>query len=90
MRMMRKAVLYEDKDIIALNKPSGIPVQGGTKSQEKNIDRLLSVLRKSVRKRALGAETRQIQMTQRQTQTQTRHRHRHDTCTDTDTDTDRH
>ena len=46
--MMRKAVIYEDNEIIALNKPSGIPVQGGTKSQEKNIDRFLSVLRKNV------------------------------------------
>lgn len=42
-------MIYEDKHLIALNKPSGIAVQGGTKSQERNIDRFLAALRKNVR-----------------------------------------
>ena len=34
-------VLYEDDEVIALNKPSGLAVQGGTKTT-KHVDRLLS------------------------------------------------
>ncbi len=34
-------VLYEDEDVIALNKPSGLAVQGGTKTKN-HVDRLLS------------------------------------------------
>ncbi len=34
-------VLYEDEEVLALNKPSGLSVQGGTKTT-KHIDRLLS------------------------------------------------
>jgi 23S rRNA pseudouridine955/2504/2580 synthase len=34
-------VLYEDEEVLALNKPSGLAVQGGTKTT-KHIDRLLS------------------------------------------------
>ena len=34
-------VLYEDDEVLALNKPSGLAVQGGTKTS-KHIDRLLS------------------------------------------------
>jgi 23S rRNA pseudouridine955/2504/2580 synthase len=37
----RSLVLYEDEDVLALNKPSGLAVQGGTKTS-KHIDRLLS------------------------------------------------
>lgn len=36
----RSLVLYEDDDVIALNKPAGLAVQGGTKTT-KHIDRLL-------------------------------------------------
>lgn len=34
-------VLYEDEDVLALNKPAGLAVQGGTKTT-KHVDRLLS------------------------------------------------
>ena len=34
-------VLYEDEEVLALNKPSGLAVQGGTKTH-KHVDRLLS------------------------------------------------
>lgn len=37
----RSLVLYEDDEVLALNKPSGLAVQGGTKTT-KHIDRLLS------------------------------------------------
>jgi 23S rRNA pseudouridine955/2504/2580 synthase len=37
----RSLVLYEDEDVLALNKPSGLAVQGGTKTSH-HIDRLLS------------------------------------------------
>ena len=37
----RSLVLYEDEDVIALNKPAGLAVQGGTKTT-KHVDRLLS------------------------------------------------
>jgi 23S rRNA pseudouridine955/2504/2580 synthase len=36
----RSLVLYEDEDVLALNKPAGLAVQGGTKTT-KHIDRLL-------------------------------------------------
>ena len=42
---IRGLVIYEDEDIIALNKPSGIAVQGGTKTH-KHIDGLLDALSK--------------------------------------------
>jgi 23S rRNA pseudouridine955/2504/2580 synthase len=38
---VRSLVLYEDDEVLALNKPSGLAVQGGTKTT-KHIDRLLS------------------------------------------------
>ena len=53
--LLHKSIIYQDKEIIAINKPSGIPVQGGTKSQEKNIDRWLPALRKNVRPIELSA-----------------------------------
>jgi 23S rRNA pseudouridine955/2504/2580 synthase len=37
----RSLVLYEDDEVLALNKPSGLAVQGGTKTT-RHIDRLLS------------------------------------------------
>jgi 23S rRNA pseudouridine955/2504/2580 synthase len=37
----RSLVLYEDDEVLALNKPSGLAVQGGTKTRS-HIDRLLS------------------------------------------------
>ncbi len=37
----RSLVLYEDDEVLALNKPSGLAVQGGTKTSH-HIDRLLS------------------------------------------------
>ena len=37
----KSLVLYEDEEVLALNKPSGLAVQGGTKTL-KHIDRLLS------------------------------------------------
>ncbi|MBC6981951.1 RluA family pseudouridine synthase [Caulobacter sp. 17J80-11] len=37
----KSLVLYEDEEVIALNKPSGLAVQGGTKTT-KHVDRLLS------------------------------------------------
>lgn len=37
----RSLVLYEDEDVLALNKPAGLAVQGGTKTS-KHVDRLLS------------------------------------------------
>jgi 23S rRNA pseudouridine955/2504/2580 synthase len=37
----RSMVLYEDEEVLALNKPAGLAVQGGTKTT-KHVDRLLS------------------------------------------------
>jgi 23S rRNA pseudouridine955/2504/2580 synthase len=37
----RSLVIYEDEEVLALNKPSGLAVQGGTKTS-KHIDRLLA------------------------------------------------
>ncbi|MDD3668886.1 MAG: RluA family pseudouridine synthase [Alphaproteobacteria bacterium] len=41
---MQGLVLYRDNDVIALNKPAGIAVQGGTKT-ERHIDGMLDALR---------------------------------------------
>jgi 23S rRNA pseudouridine955/2504/2580 synthase len=38
---VRGLVLYEDDDVLALNKPSGLAVQGGTKTS-RHVDRLLA------------------------------------------------
>jgi 23S rRNA pseudouridine955/2504/2580 synthase len=38
---IKSLVLYEDEDVIAINKPAGLAVQGGTKTT-KHVDRLLS------------------------------------------------
>ena len=42
--MMRAAVIYRDDDLIALNKPPGLPVQGGSRVA-RHLDGLLSALR---------------------------------------------
>ena len=41
IRFIRSLVIYEDEDVIAINKPSGLAVQGGTKTKN-HVDRLLS------------------------------------------------
>jgi 23S rRNA pseudouridine955/2504/2580 synthase len=41
VRYAKSLVLYEDDEVIAINKPSGLAVQGGTKTKN-HIDRLLS------------------------------------------------
>ncbi|ETX27974.1 RluA family pseudouridine synthase [Roseivivax isoporae] len=43
-RMIREAVLYRDDHIIALNKPPGLPVQGGS-GQTRHVDGLSEALR---------------------------------------------
>lgn len=43
IRFMRDLVIYEDKDLIALNKPCGLAVQGGSKTT-RHIDGLLPAL----------------------------------------------
>jgi len=42
--MIRAAVIYRDDDILVLNKPPGLPVQGGSK-QSRHIDGLADALR---------------------------------------------
>lgn len=42
-KMMQDAILYMDDDIIVLNKPAGLPVQGGSK-QAKHVDGLSEAL----------------------------------------------
>ena len=41
---MKSLVIYKDKDIIALNKPAGLAVQGGSKT-ERHMDGMLDALR---------------------------------------------
>ncbi len=43
-QMIRAAVIYRDEHLIALNKPAGLPVQGGTK-QARHVDGLAEALR---------------------------------------------
>ncbi|QGX97111.1 RluA family pseudouridine synthase [Roseovarius faecimaris] len=43
-RMMRDAILYKDDHIIAINKPPGLPTQGGSK-QTRHVDGLAEALR---------------------------------------------
>lgn len=47
-KFMRGLVIYEDQDLIALNKPFGLAVQGGTKTT-RHIDGLLPALGKGCR-----------------------------------------
>jgi 23S rRNA pseudouridine955/2504/2580 synthase len=44
IRELQAAVLYRDKDVIAINKPSGLAVQGGT-GTDKHLDGMLDALR---------------------------------------------
>ncbi|MEM7679705.1 MAG: RluA family pseudouridine synthase, partial [Pseudomonadota bacterium] len=41
--MIKDMIIYQDEDIIALNKPSGLAVQGGTKTKQ-HVDRLIEAL----------------------------------------------
>lgn len=43
-RMLRDAVLYMDDDVIAINKPPGLAVQGGTGTGERHLDAWLDAL----------------------------------------------
>ncbi len=43
-RLIRNMVLFEDEHVIVLNKPAGIPVQGGTGQSHRHIDGLLPAL----------------------------------------------
>ncbi len=43
VRALRDAVLYKDDDVLVLNKPAGLAVQGGT-NMEKHLDAMLDVL----------------------------------------------
>ncbi len=43
-RALREAVLYMDEDVIVLNKPPGLAVQGGT-GMDKHLDAMLDLLR---------------------------------------------
>jgi 23S rRNA pseudouridine955/2504/2580 synthase len=42
--MLRDAVLYRDDDVIVLNKPPGLAVQGGTGMADKHLDAMLDAL----------------------------------------------
>ena len=44
-RMLRDAVLYMDDDVIVLNKPPGLAVQGGTGMADNHLDAMLDALR---------------------------------------------
>lgn len=44
IKMMQDAVLYQDDHIIAINKPAGLPTQGGSK-QTRHVDMLADALR---------------------------------------------
>ena len=44
LKMMQDAVLYKDDDIIVINKPAGLPTQGGSK-QTRHVDMLADALR---------------------------------------------
>ena len=44
-KMMRAAVLFRDEHLIALNKPAGLPSQGGSGQGERHVDALAEALR---------------------------------------------
>ena len=44
--MIKQAVIYEDNDILAINKPAGLAVQGGSGLNDRHVDSLTEVLRK--------------------------------------------
>ncbi len=43
LAQLKAMILYQDKDVLVLNKPAGLAVQGGT-GQTRHLDRLLTVL----------------------------------------------
>jgi 23S rRNA pseudouridine955/2504/2580 synthase len=43
-QMLRDAVLYRDDDVIVLNKPPGLAVQGGTGMSDRHLDAMLDAL----------------------------------------------
>lgn len=49
-KTLKKSVLYKDKDILAINKPAGLAVQGGTKT-DKHLDHMLDLLRFEAKER---------------------------------------
>ena len=50
-RMLRDCVLYKDDDVIALNKPPGLAVQGGTGMADRHLDAMLDALTFDARER---------------------------------------
>lgn len=44
-KLLRDAVLYRDEHVIALNKPPGLAVQGGTGMADRHLDAMLDALR---------------------------------------------
>lgn len=50
IRMIQKSVLYKDADVIVINKPSGLAVQGGSK-QKRHLDAMLDALRFEAKER---------------------------------------
>jgi 23S rRNA pseudouridine955/2504/2580 synthase len=53
----KSLVLYEDEEVLALNKPAGLAVQGGTKTTH-HIDKLLSAWGEGVKRPAPGPPPR--------------------------------
>lgn len=49
-RMLQEAVLYKDKDVVVINKPPGLAVQGGSKIT-KSVDGMLDALRFDAKER---------------------------------------
>ena len=45
--MINEAVIYRDKNILVLNKPAGLAVQGGSGQKDRHIDSLIEVLREN-------------------------------------------
>jgi len=44
-RMLKAAILYQDDDVIVLDKPPGLAVQGGTGMADRHLDAMLDALR---------------------------------------------
>ena len=53
VKYAKSLVLYEDEDVIAINKPAGLAVQGGTKTKN-HVDRLLSAWGEGLERRDYG------------------------------------
>ena len=43
--MIKKSVIYEDDDILVINKPAGLAVQGGSRQKDRHVDFLIEVFR---------------------------------------------